>query len=371
MIILITNRNLHVSVENEPVLVTANIIGQHLGNKGIYCAHVLNSSADTINIYPQGQEQDLFNLISAADRRKPWVFFTHGNNQNTRKNIKKCKAIEDNHGANVIAFSWPSQPYMEQDKFTKLLRKHAKRAALYVLKLPVSFSGLGKDAALLIKDYYVNYKQAQKNAVDSAPDLNSALQLTNRLLYRHLPANTKKVFLTHSLGHIVLQTFVESGYKLPTKFDNTILHQADADSDDHHKWVPELLGKSANLYITANQYDFVLASSRIANGEERLGQTKDFTITKKVKYIDFSDGAWVYEDHNFFTDEAGDANDDIFALISRLLKGGADGLPDRPYTSRNGFSRTVKSKQVYRLQMILDPTGDGDSNDDDQFMPSL
>ena len=45
-------------------------------------------------------------------------------------------------------------------------------------------------------------------------------------------------------------------------------------------------------------------------------------------------------------------------------------MPDKPYTSRNGFSRIVKSKQVYRLQMILDPTGDGDSNDEDQFMPT-
>ena len=371
MIILITNRNLNVTMGNDPVMVTANEIGQQLGGKGIYCAHVVNSSADSIKLYPQGQEQDLFDGISAEDRRKPWVFFTHGNNQNTRKNIKKCKAMEDIQGANVIAFSWPSQPYMEQDKFTKLLKKYAKNAALFVLKMPVSMTGLGADAALLLKDYYVNYKQAQKNAVDSAPDLQSALQLTNRLLYRNLPATTKKVFLTHSLGHIVLQTFVESGHKLPVKFDNTILHQADADSDDHHKWVPELISKSANLYITANQYDFILASARIANGEERLGQTKEFTIAKKVKYIDFSDGAWVYEDHNFFTDKEGKANDDIFALISRLLKGKPDGLPVQPYTSKNGFSRTMKSKQIYRLQMILDPTGDGDSNDEDQFMPSL
>jgi len=371
MIILITNRNLHVSLENEPVVVTANEIGQHLGHKGIHCAHVINSSAETIKLYPQGQEQDLFNLISAEDRRKPWVFFTHGNNQNTRKNIKKCKAIEDNHGANVIAFSWPSQPYMEQDKFYKLLKKYAKKSALFVMKLPVSMSVLGTDAALMIKDYYDNYKQAQKNAVDSAPDLNSALQLTNRFLYRHLPASTKKIFLTHSLGHIVLQEFLESGYTLPTKYDNTILHQADADADDHHKWVPELFNKSTNLYITANQYDFVLASSRIANGEERLGQTKEFTLSRKVKYIDFSDGAWVYEDHNFFTDKSGDANDDIFTLLNRLLKGKPDGLPEKPFASKSGFSRTMKSKQVYRLQMILDPTGDGDSNDDSQFMTSL
>ena len=172
-------------------------------------------------------------------------------------------------------------------------------------------------------------------------------------------------------GHRKPRLKISNTFFFATKFDNTILHQADTDSDDHHKWVPELFSKSANLYITANQYDFILAAARIANGEERLGQTKEYTIAKKVKYIDFSDGAWVYEDHNFFTDEQGDANDDIFTLVNRLLKGKVDGLPVQPYTSKNGFSRTMKSKQVYRLQMILDPTGDGDSNDDEQFMPSL
>jgi len=54
-----------------------------------------------------------------------------------------------------------------------------------------------------------------------------------------------------------------------------------------------------------------------------------------------------------------------------LLKGKPDGLPEKPFASKSGFSRTMKSKQVYRLQMILDPTGDGDSNDDSQFMTSL
>ena len=34
--------------------------------------------------------------------------------------------------------------------------------------MPVSYAGLGKDAALFIKDYYDNYKQAKKNAVDSS-----------------------------------------------------------------------------------------------------------------------------------------------------------------------------------------------------------
>ena len=51
MIILITNRNLHVSIDNVPVVVAADKIGQHLGNNGIYCAHVVNSSADLATVF--------------------------------------------------------------------------------------------------------------------------------------------------------------------------------------------------------------------------------------------------------------------------------------------------------------------------------
>ena len=39
---------------------------------------------------------------------KKWLFFLHGNNQTTLKNLEKCRQIEQLHDVNVIAFSWPS-----------------------------------------------------------------------------------------------------------------------------------------------------------------------------------------------------------------------------------------------------------------------
>jgi len=369
MILFITNRMINTEIEANPVVLAPNKIGKIIGD-GIYCGEVLQNN--NISLYPRGSEKSLFDSVSNSELKKPWVFFVHGNNQNVLKNIKKCRAMEEFHGVNVVAFSWPSQPYMEADKLTKLMKKYTKQALLRLIKLPASSADLPKDAALLLKDYYVNYKMAKENAIDSANDLNDAFSVVKKMLFSKFGSNAKKSLLIHSLGHLVMQTFVQEDFVLSAKFNNIILHQADVDSDEHHDWIPKLRTKCDGLYITTNTYDSILGTSSIVNMEERLGQTTVHRLDRPYKYLDFTDGAWVDNNHNFFIYNKDDMNETIFKLMNRLLKGNKDNLPTKPFSSNNsGFSLLSKSRLIYRLQYVMDPTGDGDPHDEDQYIESL
>ena len=76
--------------------------------------------------------------------------------------------------------------------------------------------------------------------------------------------------------------------------------------------------------------------------------------------------------HNFFMHEEKGMNEAIFDLMNLILNGKDDNLPIRPFTwNSSDFSLISKDKFVYRLRYILDPTGDGDANDDSQFIESL
>ncbi len=134
--------------------------------------------------------------------KKNCVLFVHGFNQSFEKNLTKSLELEMEHGVEVIAFSWPSNP----GGFITKEYRTAKRAA-----------------------------RASMGALDSTLEkLGSYLKEPfNREALKG--CNIKFSLMTHSLGNYLFQNYiVDSAYENETAlFDNVVLCQADVDNKDH------------------------------------------------------------------------------------------------------------------------------------------
>ena len=74
-------------------------------------------------------------------QKKNCVFFVHGFNQSFEKNLEKAYAMEKEHGVEVIAFSWPSNPGGFK---TKEYRTAKRNAIASVGALDATLEKLGK-----------------------------------------------------------------------------------------------------------------------------------------------------------------------------------------------------------------------------------
>ena len=299
--------------------------------------------------------------IKAGDARlsRPWVLFLHGNNQTTAKNIAKAVDIEKQHDVNVIAFSWPSQPYTgKQDPVLNAIKKEAVKHMIKALGGTNIVNMVLSKAAGKAEEFLRNYLQARMNAEKSPPDFSHALKVISDLLLKQTGKKVKLSFMCHSLGNYLLQNTVQNGMPVPIRFKNIMLHQADVDALSHAKWVKKLYPKKDRLYITANQYDYILMASNFVNRKERLGQTKHHYGVNNCTYIDLSDAAYTSaeNEHEFFrlSDRAKGfsyTNDEIHALMGKVCRS------ERPAFSRTaGF--TKKEDNCYHLVEYIDPIDD-------------
>ena len=205
-------------------------------------------------------------------KAKDWVFFIHGFNQSLKKNLDKCREIQQ-YGVNVAAFSWPSNPgpheLFKKQKEYKKARKNARRSVLAVERTMEKFAG---------------YMEEFSN--DSCP-INVSL-------------------VVHSLGNYLFENFVNSAdFSRETRFfSNILLHQADVDHKHHNTWT-EKLSDHVRVYATINENDFVLDTSDIVN-PNRLGNTARDLNARNVTYIDFTWGADIGTSHRPWKDPGKD-----------------------------------------------------------------
>lgn len=196
---------------------------------------------------------------SLISGKKNCVFFVHGFNQSLEKNLKKCAEIES-YGVDVVAFSWPSNPGGFKPK---------------------------------------EYRKAQHAARISAPALERVIEKMGDYFrdYFDKNCNVSLNMVVHSLGNYLFQNYaVYRGLESEGRiFDNLVLHQADADSEDHGDWVADLT-HAKRIYVTHNEDDKVLDISDIIN-PDRLGNTPGNSEVAHVKYMDFTDAKHVGRDH--------------------------------------------------------------------------
>ncbi len=380
MIVVISNRKLEGTLDGKPK--PYSFLGKDMGDTGnVYGkAHLVSrKGADgkvkkdskgraikdkRLTLFSEQDKSQLFDEITDkikagnAELNRPWVVFLHGNNQTTAKNIGKAADIEKQHHVNVIAFSWASQPYTgDDDKLLKALKKEAAKKLVRALGGTTIVSNLLSTGYQMAEGFWRNYTLARMNAEASAADFSRALKAINQQLLSKAGSKFKLSFLCHSLGHHLLQKTLTK-HTFPIKFSNIMLHQGDTDAPDHAKWVKKLHGKCRDIYITTNQYDWVLLASNFYNRVERLGQTKQYYGCKKCRYVDFSDAAYTSaeNEHEFFRlkpQQKGFSytNEEIHRFIGKVVRSEINTL-----TKKSGFTERVKN--VYELSTYIDPIDD-------------
>ncbi len=107
-------------------------------------------------------------------------------------------------------------------------------------------------------------------------------------------------------------------------FDNICLVSADANNDDHPKWVDALQVRKS-IYIVINENDYALSWSRRKPGEEqkaRLGHYLKKLDSKIAIYVDVTRERAVGNSHSYFDDKTTKQN----AGLKRFFKGAFSGV---------------------------------------------
>ncbi|MZH02480.1 MAG: alpha/beta hydrolase [Nitrospinae bacterium] len=308
MIIIVSNRNVETvdPDSNEIEVGDENIFGDDFNTQGgpnelRVASAVCENDNWKVSLLPDTKDDNsppasetLFQktLSEMRDKKisKSWVVFIHGFNQSFEKNLKKCKEIED-YGVNVLAFSWPSNPGPNGGFFKAIKNKreeYRKARANARLSVTATDRFMGK---------IVNYIQESTNE-----DCRISVNL-----------------LIHSLGNYLFQrSFEEQVFSNDLRvFDNIIMHQADVDHENHHKWV-DCLSDAKRVYITINLHDQVLKVSTMVNGR-RLGNTPYRLEGKLPVYFDFTYGEDVGSKHRLWRPSLN--NTVIKEFFKRVLKG--------------------------------------------------
>ena len=365
MIIVITNRILPSVTNTGTFDVNVKDMGVTLDNaiesgKRIHTG-LLNPGNETIRFAAQGDEQQIYDTITAEETSKPWVFFVHGFHQDPDENIEKAHELSVRHNVNVINFAWPSRPLDEilsRDEIIEEITSDALKSKLgpnTLIKL-IALGAIG-----YLKDKWKNYKPAAENAEASDKDLFAAInQVFEKINFSQPP-----VLLFHSMGNYLLQNSLRNEAALPQSFSNIVLHQADV-SARNHNWVesslPSLTNK-AKLYITANIYDYVLAASsahrRLLNKDdsERLGHTRhEYRVNDRIHYLDFSHGIGIDNDHEMFKRLRADTSPHVFDCLGKIFRAEQSiGLPTESNQESSGFTKINSAINLFMLSEIIDP----------------
>lgn len=379
MIVVISNRSLKSQGDLDvPGLLPLGVLGSDLSDSGNRCGILQrprSGQGERIKLYPQGREDELFaDLVARIDAagpghelRRPWVMFVHGFNQTIEKNIRKARNIEKWRKVNVIVFSWPSQPQPGRtDRVMKVIKSSAISA---FVRSNLTATALG---ALTdhVEDYWHTYTLARMNAESSADDLGLAFGMVQDRLVRKLRRKPAISLMIHSLGNYLVQNTVSLHGGIAAKFRHIILHQADTVSAEQRSWVPALARAAQHTYVTINKYDSVLAVSTVYSQKERLGHSRQgFIQNSRISYCDFTgipsviwtDGTGEnmnQNDHGLFNLPLDKCADDMYHLLSRLLRSEKAGLPSAFARSSSGFMKTRRRINYYQPQLIVDDFGE-------------
>ncbi|MDO6613726.1 alpha/beta hydrolase [Shewanella sp. 1_MG-2023] len=316
--LIITNRNINKSNFIDGIG-DHNAFGDRVNSKGPNEVRLANAekvdgkwqvilikepSVITENNIPS-QKQFLKLRDKLTSENKNCVFFVHGFNQSFKKNLEKSRALEEEHGVEVIAFSWPSNP----GGFKTKEYRHAKRTArASVGALDSTLEKLGS----YLKEPF------NREALESC--------------------NVKFSIMTYSLGNYLFQNYiVDSAYENETSiFDNVVLCQADVDNVSHATWV-DLIETGKKVYVTINENDWVLKWSDVNFQKARLGRSAKNLNSKNAIYFDFTGGKDVGKTHGLFYKKTNEVVKDIFTTILNGNRG--DEVKGMSYHARSNTYR--------------------------------
>lgn len=206
-----------------------------LGTLFLLLLSITSALADSSSLYTRDKFvprdiSEMKGILEDFQERSPSkniIFYVHGRKKNVEVEWKNLSLLEDTYNVKIVMFHWPSWSSM--------------------VERPV------------------------KAAEDAAEELGEALREINDYKSSHLEEFSKKklVFLSHSMGNVVVRYYALNHYKEGdfidhgrALFDNYISTSADVPMLEHKKWLSKIRFASRR-YVTFNNMDIVLRSSYI------------------------------------------------------------------------------------------------------------
>lgn len=312
-ILVITNRNLMGTNRTDETL-----FGEDVNNKGASEFRLAwaekNGKKWQVELVPESNNLNIENLPSrdaflhfreqVITNDKDAVFYIHGYNKSFVESLEQAHDVQQRYGVVVAVFSWPSNP-----------------------------------GGFILSEY----RKAQAIA------RNSVIAL-DRVFERMIGYFTEDAdelcgcsvnLLIHSLGNHLFEHFVLNPvFSGETRmFDNIVLNAPDVDLTRHKNWV-DRLRFSRRVYVTINERDRVLAKADIIN-PDRLGNTAKNLKSRRVIYLNLTDGQGVKKKHRHFEKTAKD-NSLVESFFQAALHGAvalpAEGYELNPDTNAYQFS---------------------------------
>jgi hypothetical protein len=252
-------------------------------------------------------------------RNKPIVIFVHGRGIEPNKSLlggtfvpgRAVDKIELGYNVSVLMFNWDSA-------FPKLRPWDRTRALGNTAAASRSFSTL----LAALSDYFAG-----------KPDL------------------ARPVLLVHSMGSIVIQKVVESGWPDDRVFRRIVFSQPDADDRGHEVWLTKL-ANIEEVLVTVNRDDKVLNKSTDdrPEGAHALGLGKAVDLASNAKYVDLSNMGALGElddDHEVFGKGAMNGQLYVCQFFTQALRGDDVVLSDN--------LESVTRDVIYRLKSRSSP----------------
>ena len=267
----------------------------------------------------------------ARKEKKSILFFVHGYNNDVEDVLAAAEAIEALYNVIVVPFTWPANgggvisgtaAYLSDKSDARASAGALNRAIGKIQQFHTILSrGLNKKLQKMVAEKHCDNPMA-------------AASLYAELLEKECPV--KISLLCHSMGNYVFKHTLSTSENASSQlvFDNICLVAADANNENHNKWVNELDVRK-RVYVVINEDDSALKASRIKPGEEqkaRLGHYLKQLNSPKACYIDVTDAAHVGSEHTYFKGDAVAKNKTLKALFEGMFNG-----------------KSIEEKLVYRV----------------------
>lgn len=318
--------------------------------------------------YPHSKRKKIFDGEDKNEMSRQWVVYIHGHHQDPLENIQKTIDIEHIHGVNVLAFSWPSHPLITTPQteailgtIEKLIIKHYGITGWTAFIVSKGWDGIEG----LIEGWR-NYPLAKENALLSTNDLTACLRVFEKDLFPLTKSKSTPNLVVASLGNYLMENTVKQFGGLPMDFHNILLHEADANAEQHVNWVPTLHNHCNNLSITVNTCDTTLWASTVRNESLEQGNTNRLGLIStghlvdgKTRYLQM-DGmpcaglsmGCEYE-HEYYIRSTRTLIKEAVKLMTAVLTSDDDFLPLNNGDSINGFSKMPTAIQMYKFEYIV------------------
>ena len=260
-------------------------------------------------------------MAEAQKQKKHVLFFVHGYNNDVQDIVKTALALEELYNVIVVPFTWPANgggavtgtgSYLSDKQDARAsadaLNRLVHKIHVYHGLLTETRSRQLWDKA--IKKYPSNHEATRQYYVD--------------LQNRDCKVSINLMF--HSMGNYLLKYALIPSDSAAAQlvFDNVSLVAADANNEEHERWVQRLQVRH-RVYIVINENDFALKWSRRKPGEEqlaRLGHYLKNLIANNAYYLDVTNAAKVKNDHSYFQGSPVLKNPALKKLFHDLFEGG-------------------------------------------------